>query len=144
MKKISTGLYNLPTPNPLARVPLRDKRWIGPHIWRGSRILPTLNESAVRFYEIMTIKEAYRNAVEKQVKANSASGWGERDSVAVIEAIVDAAYLDDEAGGFDGVREYVRNLVNPSAFAQKLEKLDEKHPCRIVRQKKAGGSKLDL
>jgi hypothetical protein len=67
------------------------------------------------------INNAFVAAVKKQLQANGGSGWGGRDSLAVIESICDAAYLGDAPEGFDGVRERVLALVNPSAFRQSLE-----------------------
>lgn len=79
----------------------------------------------------MNITETYQNAVVEQVKATNHSTWGAEQSVAVIEKIADAAYLDDEPQGFDAIKEYVKALVNASAFRQKLEGLAVTHPCYI-------------
>lgn len=64
------------------------------------------------------IPQVFAAAVKKEL-LTSAGGWGGKNSTAVIEAICDEAYSEGE--GFDGIRLYVGQLVNPSAFRQKLE-----------------------
>lgn len=60
----------------------------------------------------------FATAVKKEL-LTSGGGWGGKNSTAVIEAICDEAYGTGE--GFDAIRLYVSQLVNPSAFRQKLE-----------------------
>lgn len=75
------------------------------------------------------IMKVYVGAVAARVKMNGGTSWGGADSTAVIEALADAAYSTDE--GFDPIRGLVGELVNPSAFRQKLEKLDVGNPCYV-------------
>lgn len=65
-----------------------------------------------------TIPTIFATAVKKEL-LTSGGGWGGKNSTAVIEAITDEAYGSGE--GFDAIRLYVGQLVNPSAFRQKLE-----------------------
>lgn len=105
-------------------------------------------QSAIRKQKDMieSVKKAYSDTVTARVKANGGSSWGGADSVAVIEAITDAAYLDGEAPGFDAIRELVSELVNPSAFRQKLEKLPPTHAAyvRPGEKGKRGGTSAAL
>lgn len=64
------------------------------------------------------IPQVFATAVKKEL-LTSGGGWGGKNSTAVIEAICDEAYGAEE--GFDTIRLYVSQLVNPSAFRQKLE-----------------------
>jgi len=69
---------------------------------------------------MQTLKQVYSNAVAARLSAQSNRGWGGKDSLAVIEALTDWAYGESNEG-FDPVRESIGELVNPSAFRQKLE-----------------------
>jgi len=78
------------------------------------------------------VNAAFVQAVEKRLAmhgfvrasdgsvSQKAQGWGGEDSVAVIEAVADAAYGAEE--GFDVIRGLVSTVVNPSQFRQGLEK----------------------
>jgi hypothetical protein len=79
-----------------------------------------------------------RDTVRAQVARGNHSRWGGAESVAVIEELVSLLVSDEEVGaeGFDAIREAVTEVVNPSAFAQVLEKLDESHPAHIRRPEK--------
>lgn len=77
------------------------------------------------------IADAFRDTVRAQVKEGGNTRWGERESTAVIEALADTAYGLEE--GFDGIRDLVRRVVNPSAFAQFLESQPKTHPAHIRR-----------
>lgn len=79
-----------------------------------------------------TITETFVAAVAARATANMHGSWGTEDSVSVIEQLVDAAYLGDKPEGFDAVRALVADLVNPSAFRQKLEKLAKDNPAHIM------------
>ena len=92
-----------------------------------------------------TIKEVYGDAVKQQVAAcnNAGIGWGRDQSVRVVEALCDAAYLDGEApAGFDAIRVLVGQLVNPSAFYQQLQKLAPTHPCSMPAKGKVAATDL--
>lgn len=85
------------------------------------------------------IKKVYLDAVAEQAAKTGHLSWGGDESTAVIEKVADAAYSIDE--GFDAIRGMVAVLVNPSAFKQRLEKLDASNPRHIVPSgKKRGGS----
>lgn len=98
-------------------------------MWGGEDIPSSFPEHLIEHN--MNITETYQNAVIAAVKKTNHSAWGADESVEVIEKIVDAAYLGDEPEGFDAVRGLVKELVNASAFRQKLEKLPSTHPCHI-------------
>lgn len=91
------------------------------------------------------IHEEFKGLVRKTVAANGNTRFGEKESLDVIEGLVDILTNDEEAGneGFDSIREHIRLVVNPSAFAQRLEKLPEGHPSRITREK-GTRSKVEL
>lgn len=92
------------------------------------------------------ISEAFKTAVLARLKLRGgdgtpnakANGWGGEDSVAVIEAIVDAAYLGDSPEGFDAVKANVAALVNPSQFRQRLEA--KKLVAEGVKRKRSAGA----
>lgn len=87
------------------------------------------------------VQSVFGAKVAERVKLGGNVSWGGDDSVATIEALADAAYSLDE--GFDLIRGYVSELVNPSAFAQKLEKLPEGSACHITRPKRERGKGSD-
>lgn len=74
-------------------------------------------------------KEEYKAEFLKAVQVNVEKGnharWGNDESVSVIEKLVEAVNSDDSQPGFDAIRDYVATVVNPSAFAQKLEELSD-------------------
>lgn len=80
------------------------------------------------------IVAAFRDAVKAQIGDDRNHGWGNEDSLAVIDAVVAAdAEVAAEAGGTlekytlsDDAQFFVRKVVNPSAFRQVLE--TEKKP----------------
>jgi len=87
------------------------------------------------------LAEAFKVSVRKFVAQNNHSKWGEAESVGVISDMVDALMSDDDASaeGFDAIRAFCAKVVNPSAFAQSLEKLPDSHPAHIVRPKRGSG-----
>lgn len=89
----------------------------------------------------LMLAEAFKVSVRKFVAQNNHSKWGESESVGVISDMVDAMTSDDDAmnEGFDAIRAFVAKVVNPSAFAQSLEKLPSEHPAHIVRPKRGSG-----
>lgn len=98
---------------------------------------------------IVELKATAQALVTQQVKKGGGVRWGEAESVAVIAGMVDwlVATPDATAEGSDAIAGVLREVVNPSSFAQKLEKLPEGNPRRIVRAARgvrsaAGG--LDL
>lgn len=87
------------------------------------------------------LKAAYVAKVTERVVLGNHASWGEEDSLAVIEELVGVMTSDDELTleGFMCIRENVKNVVNPSAFAQVLEKLPLDHPRHIRRPKRGTG-----
>jgi hypothetical protein len=87
------------------------------------------------------LAEAFKVSVRKFVAQNNHSKWGEAESVGVISDMVDAMTSNDYAleEGFDSIRAFCAKVVNPSAFAQSLEKLPDTHPAHIVRPKRGSG-----
>lgn len=86
-----------------------------------------------------TIKELKATAqalVTQQVKKGGGVRWGEAESVAVITGMIDWLLSNDEAmaEGSDCIGQQIREVVNPSSFAQRLEKLPEGSPRKITRQ----------
>ncbi len=71
--------------------------------------------------------EAFKAEVRKQVAKGGHSRWGNDESVAVIAELVSVMNSDEElsAEGFDAIRDKVAEVVNPSAFAQRLESLPD-------------------
>lgn len=67
----------------------------------------------------MTPKETFQKSVVKQINGNRNHGWGQKDSEAVIAAI-----WESETGEkIDAnVMALIADVINPSAFRQKLEK----------------------
>lgn len=90
------------------------------------------------------IKDTFKTVVRQQVAKGGKVRWGEAESLAVIEALCDVLLTNEDAGadGFDAIRANVGQVVNPSAFAQTLEKLPKDHPASITRPKRGtGGSR---
>ena len=79
---------------------------------------------------IMNIAQTFSNKVVAEVAKGNHGQWGVDNSVAVIEELADEAYSSGE--GFDVIRGLVKDLANPSAFRQKLEKLPVTNPAHIV------------
>ena len=71
------------------------------------------------------LAEAFKTSVRKAVAKGNHARWGEAESVAVVSDMTDALMSDEDASaeGFDCIRGYVAKVVNPSAFAQSLDKL---------------------
>lgn len=80
---------------------------------------------------IDTVKAAFTAAVRSAVAKGNHQGWGQDDSVAVIAAVATEAF--SSGGDFADCERYVAQVVNPSAFAQVLEKLETSHPAHIRR-----------
>lgn len=76
---------------------------------------------------IEKVQAQFRGLVREQVAKGNHSRWGESESVAVVEGLFALAASDDEIGGegFDAIREQVKRVINPSAFAQGLEGLSD-------------------
>jgi len=90
------------------------------------------------------LADAFKVSVRKFVKAGNHAKWGEAESVGVISDMTDAMVSDDDAlnEGFDAIRAFVAKVVNPSAFAQTLDKLPKDHPAHLNRPKRGtGGAK---
>ena len=76
---------------------------------------------------ITKVSETFKSAVRAEVAKGNHARWGERESVNVIEALfgLSESDADVQAEGFDAIRDKVAEVVNPSAFAQKLETLPD-------------------
>lgn len=92
------------------------------------------------------IKETFKMSVRTQVAKGGGVRWGEAESLAVVEDLVTVLLSneDAQAEGFDAIRHQVGQVINPSAFAQRLEKLEVGHPSRIVRPKRGTGGSRGL
>lgn len=99
---------------------------------------------------------AFRDSVRAHVKAGGNVRWGEAESNGVISDMVGTLLSDEDAilEGPDAIAPFVAKVVNPSAFAQFLEKLPASgfgpdgeplagaaygHPARIVRPARGSG-----
>jgi len=83
----------------------------------------------------MTSKEAAKAAVEARVAGDKNHGWGADDSMAVIAAIWESEVgeaMPSEAAG------RIREVVNPSAFRQKLESAGLLLASEVKRKVKDG------
>jgi hypothetical protein len=68
----------------------------------------------------MTIKEAFQKAVKDRVGNDKDHGWGQADSLHVIETlIIEECGVTKE--DIVDLMDAISNVVNPSAFRQKLE-----------------------
>lgn len=90
---------------------------------------------------VQEIKDTFKTVVRQQVAKGGKVRWGEAESLAVIEALVEVmmSNADAQADGFDAIRVNVAQVVNPSAFAQTLERLPKDHPASITRPKRGTG-----
>jgi hypothetical protein len=90
------------------------------------------------------LAEAFKTSVRKFVAQGNHTKWGEAESVGVISDMVEALMSDEDASaeGFDAIHSRVAKVVNPSAFAQTLDKLPKDHPAHLNRPKRGtGGAK---
>lgn len=79
------------------------------------------------------ILEAFQEAVKSQIGDNRNHGWGAKDSMAVIDAVVAADASEEieklvkegkQPGAYSlsaEATEFIEQVINPSAFRQKLE-----------------------
>jgi hypothetical protein len=76
---------------------------------------------------ITKVSETFKATVRAEVAKGNHARWGEKESVNVIEALfgLGESDADVQAEGFDAIRDKVAEVVNPSAFAQKLETLPD-------------------
>jgi hypothetical protein len=73
---------------------------------------------------------AFNAAVDGQIKGDKAHGWGNEDSLAVIEAVVaeDVNWHEGEAKTYtlsDEAMKFIGIVVNPSAARQQFEHKDD-------------------
>lgn len=101
--------------------------------------------------QTMNIKESFVASVTQSVQANGGTKWGEAESKAAVLAVVKAGAMESgldvtEAQAIcDNIAAYVGVVINPSAFAQMLEKRPENDPMHIKRPKRgSGGGKSAL
>ena len=97
------------------------------------------------------MKDTFKQAVREAVENGGHARWGEAESLSVCKAVIAKAAgesgLDEiEAQALaNNAATYIQKVINPSAFAQILEKLPEGHASRIVRPKRGtGGSRAAL
>lgn len=98
----------------------------------------------------------FKSAVRAHAKAGGNVRWGEAESNGVIADMIDALLTSDDAinEGSDAITAFIAKVVNPSAFAQFLEKLPATgfgadgepladgtfgHPARLSRPKRGTG-----
>jgi hypothetical protein len=79
-----------------------------------------------------TFESIFATEVVKRVRMNNHTSWAGADSLHVIEALCDHAYLDTQEGFSIKLRSLVGDLMNASAFRQKLEKLPTSNPAHVV------------
>lgn len=79
----------------------------------------------------MNISEAFKTSVRNSIAKGNHARWGEAESVDAIGAAIVAACMESgldaaEAKAVaDNCSPFVRRVVNPSAFAQDMEKLPD-------------------
>jgi hypothetical protein len=88
---------------------------------------------------------AFNAVVNAQIGGDKQHGWGNKDSMAVIESIVaeDAALNDGDVKQFtlsDEAMRIIALVVNPSAFRQQLESKDDGRLTK-VEAKRTGSLK---
>ncbi len=76
-----------------------------------------------------SIQKAFWDTVKHQISGNRKHGWHQKDSMAVIDAVVaeDAAQAGGSAKDYSlsqTATELINEVVNPSAMRQKLESKD--------------------
>jgi hypothetical protein len=90
----------------------------------------------------MNIVETYKQTVIECVKAGGGTRWGEAESRKVIRECAKAAAMESgldatEASALaDSLIAQAGRVINPSAFAQKLEDLPADHPAKLNRPKR--------
>ena len=87
----------------------------------------------------------FNGAVDGQIAGDKQHGWGNKDSLAVIESIVaeDAALSDGDVKQFtlsDEALQFIGVVINPSAFRQQLEGKDDGRLTK-VEAKRVGSLK---
>jgi len=87
----------------------------------------------------------FNGVVDSQIAGDKSHGWGNADSMAVIESIVaeDAALSDGDVKQFtlsEEAMKLIAIVVNPSAFRQQLESKDDGRLTK-VEGKRAGSLK---
>ena len=68
----------------------------------------------------MSIKEAFQKAVKERIGNDKDHGWGQADSMHVIETLI-VAECGVEKEDIVELLDAINHVVNPSAFRQKLE-----------------------
>lgn len=87
----------------------------------------------------------FNGVVDAQIAGDKSHGWGNKDSMAVIESIVaeDAAMSDGDVKQFtlsEEALQFIAVVVNPSAFRQQLESKDDGRLTK-VESKRVGSLK---
>ena len=103
--------------------------------------IPGLSTPKMKEETKAMLAETFKVSVRKFVAQGNHAKWGEAESVGVISDMTDALMSDKDASaeGFDAIRAFVAKVVNPSAFAQTLDKLPKEHPAHLVRPKRGSG-----
>lgn len=70
--------------------------------------------------DMATNNEAWQSAVKAQINGDKQHGWGQQDSIAVIQAVL-CNETGSSAEDLKPLMALIEPLVNPSAFRQKLE-----------------------
>lgn len=95
----------------------------------------------------LELDKSFADSVRKCVAKGNHARWGEPESVRVIKDVVEAFVSSEDAmsEGVDALESYLAAVVNPSQFAQRLEKKDTSHPAHIRRPARGtGGSKAKV
>lgn len=64
------------------------------------------------------VRETFFNTVKSELALNGASTWGVKESMTVIRDLVELN--ENETLGFDMIEPFIREVVNPNQFANKL------------------------
>jgi hypothetical protein len=88
---------------------------------------------------------SFNDAVNTQIAGDKAHGWGNKDSLAVVEAIVskDAELSEGDVTKYtltDEALQFIGVVINPSAFRQQLESKDDGRLTK-VEAKRVGSLK---
>lgn len=95
--------------------------------------MSTENENIVKTTDDEA-KLTFKAAVKTALAANGNTTWGVTESMAVIKDLHELAYNEDL--GFEPIEKFIREVVNPNQFANKLESAG-----KIVRVKQRGRSR---
>ena len=72
-----------------------------------------------------TLKDSFNKTVIDQIAGDRSHGWGLRDSLAVAKTVFEWAETNSE-GWSEDVAACIAEIINPSAFRQRLEGIEGK------------------